>query len=384
MEQYWRDYTIKKDDEIVEYFLNIETGKTLFILGAGFDNRMNEGLNKLLESGLKPDIWLIHYHEAAQSASRKYGESSKNNLNDFWKVSNENSLNVAEHTIYMFDASEEPERPVAETRAKRFMIKNKTKLNGYDSIFIDISAIPHSLYLEMLDIILDYWKTKQLYIMAVESYHHDKKIRPSELDESAHYLIGYGGIEESFLDTDTPIIWVPVLGECTEEWLMKCYQWIQKGHNDLEICPVLPFPSVQERRADEILKQFRKLLFENWNVEKRNIIYASEFNPFQVCRKIIETVDHYTKTMALLQDQNDEKNSCRFVLTMMTSKLLSAGTFLAAYNLKKEGYNVNIASIYNKGYKISGDKQNTDDGNVYCMCLNDDGMTSIGKKVWNA
>lgn len=379
MNQYWKDYVIKKDNEIIDYFSNMMLGKTLFILGAGFDNRMNEGLNKLLESGLTPDIWLIHYHESSKSASRQYHNSSENNLHLFWKSSNENGLCVTEHSIDMFDSSEEPERPVAEARAKLFMKRNKTILNEYDSIFIDISAIPHSLYLEMLDIILDYRETKNLYIMAVESYHHDKKIRPSELDESAHYLIGYGGIEESFLDSDIPIIWVPVLGECTEEWLNKCYQWIQKGHTDLEICPVLPFPSVQERRADEILKQFRKLLFENWNVEKRNIIYASESNPFQVCRKIIETVDHYTKTMALLQDECDEKMSCRFVLTMMTSKLLSAGTFLAAYNLRREGYNINIASIYNKGYIIADNMQHTENGNIYCMCLSDDGMTCVGR-----
>ena len=146
-----------------------------------------------------------------------------------------------------------------------------------------------------------------------------------------------------------------------------------------EICPMVPFPSINERRADEILIKFRKQLFDIWKIEKKNIIYASETNPFQVYRRICETVDHYSNVLQPLNgDEQDVTKSCRFVFTALTSKLMAIGTFLAAFNLKMEHYEINIAGLYNRGYAVrkTSDTMNKDQGEnvVYCLCLSDEGI----------
>lgn len=146
-----------------------------------------------------------------------------------------------------------------------------------------------------------------------------------------------------------------------------------------EICPLVPFPSINERRADEILMKFRKQLFDTWKIEKKNIIYASETNPFQVYRRICETAEHYSNVLRPLNgDMQDKTPSCRFVFTALTSKLMAIGTFLAAFNLKKENYIINIAGLYNRGYNIresSREKRIAQSENeVYCLCLSDDDL----------
>ena len=57
---------------------------------------------------------------------------------------------------------------------------------------------------------------------------------------------------------------------------------------------------------------------------------------------------------------------------------MAIGTFLAAFNLKMEHYEINIAGLYNRGYAVrkTSDTMNKDQGEnvVYCLCLSDEGI----------
>ena len=80
----------------------------------------------------------------------------------------------------------------------------------------------------------------------------------------------------------------------------------------------------------------------------------------------------------LNSDAQDATQSCRFVFTALTSKLMAIGTFLAAFNLKKEKYIINIVGLYNRGYKVKGVSGETStiqsENIVYCLCLSDEGI----------
>lgn len=373
MKKYWDDYMLLKDQECETYFDQKTDENILFILGAGFDERMCEGIKKIGKIAKNMDVWLIRFEEAPNSDSLKYSKEVADNLVVLKSLVS--SEKIHEKEIKMWNTSGENERPVSDPNSAKFINNNISILQTYDSIIVDISALPQNIYFVLLDKLLyNLLDKKKIYIIACENYIIDKKINPVGIDEHAHYFMGYGATGN--VNEDKPVIWLPVLGECDKARLERCYDFIMQNAEYQEICPMVPFPSINERRADEILIKFRKQLFDTWKIEKKNIIYASETNPFQVYRRICETVEHYSNVLQPLNiEDQDATQSCRFVFTALTSKLMAIGTFLAAFNLKKEKYIINIAGLYNRGYIVKESSNETStiqsENIVYCLCLSD-------------
>lgn len=374
MKKYWENYVLLKNQECESYFDKKVDEQMLFILGAGFDERMCEGIKKLGKIKNSMDVWLIRFEEAPNSDSLKYSLRVEANLEVLKKLVSPNR--ICEKEIKMWNTSGENERPVSDPNSAKFVNNNINELQKYDSIVIDISALPQNIYFILLDKLLyNFYEKKKIYIIACENYVVDKKTNPVGIDEHAHYFMGYGATGN--VNEDKPVIWMPVLGECDKMRLERCYDFIMQNAEYQEICPMVPFPSINERRADEILIKFRKQLFDTWKIEKKNIIYASETNPFQVYRRICETVEHYSNVLQPLDDNSqDATQSCRFVFTALTSKLMAIGAFLAAFNLKRENYIINIAGLYNRGYEVKGEtgeaSTNQSENVVYCLCLSDE------------
>lgn len=376
MRKYWDNYVLLRNEECETYFNKKTDEHILFILGAGFDERMCEGIKRIGNLAKNMDVWLIKFEEAPNSDSLKYKKNVDTNLKVLYGIADPKK--IYEKEIKMWSTNGENERPVSDPNSAKFINNNLIELKTYDSIIVDVSALPQNIYFILLDKLLScFHKQKKLYIIACENYMIDKKTNPVGIDENAHYFMGYGAT--GTINEDKPVIWLPVLGECDSTRLEKCYDYIMQNAEYQEICPMVPFPSINERRADEILIKFRKQLFDIWKIEKKNIIYASETNPFQVYRRICETVDHYSNVLQPLNgDEQDVTKSCRFVFTALTSKLMAIGTFLAAFNLKMEHYEINIAGLYNRGYAVrkTSDTMNKDQGEnvVYCLCLSDEGI----------
>jgi hypothetical protein len=87
---------------------------------------------------------------------------------------------------------------------------------------------------------------------------------------------------------------------------------------------VLPSPSTNPRRSDELLLELRELLFDEFRVDERNFIYATEWNPFDLFRSLELLHGRY---FALLEPLGDVS----FAISSHSSKLLSLGSLLAAY-----------------------------------------------------
>jgi hypothetical protein len=118
-----------------------------------------------------------------------------------------------------------------------------------------------------------------------------------------------------------------------------------------EICPVLPSPARNPRRADDIIIEYQQILFDEHRLDPRNFLYASEQNPFEVYRRLRAAVQHYGEVFRLL-------GGCRVAISPLSSKLMSLGALLAAYELKAQPPGVGIAHIESQGYAIEG--QTTD------------------------
>jgi len=112
-----------------------------------------------------------------------------------------------------------------------------------------------------------------------------------------------------------------------------------------EIAPLLPSPSVNPRRSDDLLLEYRELLFDRFRVEPSNFIFASERNPFEVYRQIRRAVLHY-------RDALERLGGCKAVLSALSTKLLSVGALLVAYELKRSKVDVGVAHVECQGYTM--------------------------------
>jgi len=84
-------------------------------------------------------------------------------------------------------------------------------------------------------------------------------------------------------------------------------------------------------------------LFDRLRVEPRNFIYAAENNPFEVYREVYRTVWQYDHSLMSL-------GPCQVAISALSSKLLSIGALLAAYELKER--DVGVAHVESQGYHM--------------------------------
>jgi hypothetical protein len=183
-----------------------------------------------------------------------------------------------------------------------------------------------------------------LHIVVCENVMIDMNIIDDGIDDKANYVHGFSSDLENAATEGIPKIWIPILGEGDAVKLERIYVLI----NPDEICPVLPSPSADPRQGDNILLKYRKLIFDQWRVEPKNIIYANERNPFEAYRQIYRTVLHYERALKPI-------GGCKFVISAVSSKLISLGALLAAYELKRKNISIGLAHIEAQGYTVQED-----------------------------
>lgn len=110
--------------------------------------------------------------------------------------------------------------------------------------------------------------------------------------------------------------------------------------------PSVPSPSSNPRRGDKLLIDYRALIFDEWRLDIKNIIYSNEKNPFEIYRQLTQAIYHYRNALSPL-------SGCKPVISAVSSKLISLGALLAAYDLKlNKGINVDLVNIEAQGYEI--------------------------------
>lgn len=194
-------------------------------------------------------------------------------------------------------------------------------IDGYDEVVIDVSAMPRTVFFPLVKGILEKfdsgsWKGN-FHVVACDNPSLDA-LMTGQGAEAPAALPGFGA---RFLhgDEGTPI-WVPVLGEGEVSRVGTLYEDIGAQ----EICPVLPFPAADPRRGDDLVREYRELLVERMGVEPRNFIYAAESNPLDLYRSLSRLNERYAEALKPLGDT-------RMILSAHSSKLLSVGVLLAAY-----------------------------------------------------
>ena len=361
----WEHYLIFKGPEFYSFWEDYLRGSdrdVLFIIGLGFDPRMCTGIKAILNAGAsgKRECLLVNFDEGAHSPSKKYqNRVDENELTLNRLLDGKGGLQSVTIPMWSDDG-----RRIGARRASK-IVDGDIILSSYTDVIVDISALPRGIYFPLLakllykiDNLQDSDRKVNLHVTVAEDVGIDKMIQEEGIDETATYLHGFSSALEQGATAEIPIVWIPVLGEGKEIQLVRIYDHVKPD----EICPVLPSPSRTPRRGDDLLLEYQELLFDRLRVEPQNIIYSCEHNPFETYRQIYRTIQRYRSALQPL-------HGCKIVISAISSKLLSIGALLAAYEAKKADYMVGIAHIESHGYVMKEDELPKGDEELFSLWL---------------
>jgi len=241
--------------------------------------------------------------------------------------------------------------------------QNLSDFADYADVVLDISAMPRAVYFPLIGKLLhlvDAGRRAEprspvpnFHLIVAESPELDVSIREEGVEDDASYVHPFTGGLDRESSAHQPKIWLPLLGEGQSIQFQKIHNLITPD----EICPILPSPARNPRRSDDLVMEYRELLFDRLRVEPRNFIYAAERNPYEVYRQVRNSITDYDRALTPL-------GGSKFVVSALSSKLMSVGALLVAYELKSENIGVGVAHVACHGYVINGTPESSENTNV--------------------
>lgn len=348
----WLDHYTTKLDSIVFWRKHLKTHgrRLLFIVGAGFDPRVIGPAKKIIACA--PEV---ARRCLAIDMSEGYGtdetasDLGAQNLAGLQALFPGCALEIRSLITTDADGIRDVSRSAAVLLADF-----ETWVGDYTDIIVDISALPRLVYLTVLNTLLTHLvkpdaeaplgSPTNLHVVYAESATIDCAITKFEIDTDLASIQSLTIRLDEEASLSWPIVWFPVLAEDVLEQLTR----IGERTNPDEICPVLPVQSADARRGDDIINKLGEFLFDRYNVDIRDILRATEWNPFQLYRSLMKTMARYEKSLKLC-------GGARFVLSPLSSKGLSIGCLLAAFEKRatgnRAGVRVGLAHVESRRYE---------------------------------
>ena len=212
-------------------------------------------------------------------------------------------------------------------------------------VVLDVSSLPRMTYLALLTGIL----TKLIpdrsvvagrphplaangvsfQVLAAADARLDGLIRAEDPSNELVQIPGFSGAFHAETVKDWPRVWFPILGENRVNQLTKVLTSSDVAAS-AEICPVVPHPSTNPRRADDLLVEYMDPLFRSRQTPTSNIVYVHESNPFEAYRQLLSAMLRYKQSLNVL-------GNCRLLVTPLGSKLITVGAGLACFEMKPTG-----------------------------------------------
>ncbi len=340
----WSDYVhVRGKDEVAEMWAaGSEAGRSVYIVGEGFDPRMLVGLEHAAESGVFGEVGIISLGLAPPGGTSERAQAAGRNVERLSALAAKRGLT---HERI-------PCPPVHERRALSrpllSAIVAKDLFRDASQIVVDISALPVGIYFGLIKGLLSMFDSSeidaQLQVCVAENVEIDRSIAGTGGVETPAPMLGFTFGVELDPDAQRPtLVWAPVLGEGATAQIEELAERLRAD----EICPVLPFPARNPRRADDLLLEMRNLLVDRLEVEPSNYIYADERNPFDLYRALSRLQARYRDALSPVGDS-------AVVLSLHSSKSLSLGALLAAYEHQLPALNTEPGHY---GFTTSGDAE---------------------------
>ncbi len=351
----WQNYHLTSGPATSDLWRNLlldSQRRVLVIVGMGFDERMCRGVEVLLgvRGSGQLTIIAISFDDNPSGLPDELSVLRDQNEKRLQSVADDSGTKLERRSITL--RSDDGRRVGGRAIAREF--SDWTSVEAYTDVVVDVSSLPRNLYFPLVARLLSLFDSRpatdspvNLHALVSHSPFMDAATQVAGLEDEATFLHGFSSAEfELEASRQQPRVWLPILGSGRQAELERIVALVAPD----EICPVLPSPAQNPRESDNLLLEYRDFLFDQYAVEPRNIIYASEENPFEVYRQIVRSVNHYRTALASL-------GGCKVVVSAMSSKLASIGGLLAAHELRSAEptarVDAGIAHVEAQGYRMS-------------------------------
>ena len=316
----WSEYYIDHQFQAFWRARLIRPGASVcVILGAGFDPRSLLALRRIAQCGTKRQVSFIGLLLKPPPLTSDTSKTIEKITAENWRLLADfaGGTSISKSEVSLRDSSG---HLVGGRTALHVVSQAIEELGTFENVVVDISGLPRTIFFPLIAFLCsraDQGKIKNLHVTVTEDAALDAKIHGGEYG-TADYIYPFR------LEAEKKLIWLPVVSENEAGRLQKIHNLIES--KCIEICPILPFPARNLRRADDILVKLREVLFERILVSKNNLLLCDERTPFDVYRKIIQMDDYYKERLTSLPGIGDVTT----VVSPLASKMLSLGMLLAA------------------------------------------------------
>lgn len=299
------------DDFIASYFADASR-RVLLVAAAGFDPRSRR-ISQMLADILGNRLSAIFIREERPGAS----ETLTNRANE-----NEIALKgiIPNCAVYRIDVFADDGAPVGGSRIAT-LLGQQPVAGDVTDVILDLSALSIGIGFPAARMLLEDCEVagnRAFHLMVVSNPEMDDKI-VSFPSSRAGPVKGFSPPLEAE-GQGLAQVWIPQLAQGRTSALTQIGAAIGRCY---KICPLLPFPARNPRRADDLLSEFRTAIVDEWEVDPRDVVYASEHNPLDCYRTLSTLKTRFDRTMKGTYEP-------RMVLSPVGSKVLAAGALMAA------------------------------------------------------
>ncbi|MGB3723793.1 MAG: hypothetical protein WA979_13385 [Pacificimonas sp.] len=304
-------FDIAVSNFIAEYFAESDR-KCLVVAAAGFDPRSRRITSLLAQAMGERLSGLFVREERAAPDDRLVAAANANSAELEAIVTNAKTVSL--------DVFGSDEAPIAGSQIAK-VIANLDIPPDTTDIVLDMTALSIGIGFPAGRLLLDHCEKRGLafHIMITSNPELDDQIA-SEPADRPMAVRGFAGADHSGAEDEVARIWVPWLSKQRASALVDIGRSLGETY---KICPVVPFPARNPRRADALVSEFQTQLMDEWRVDPRDLVHVSERNPLD-CYRILSTLKvRYEQTMA-------DVFTPSIVLSPIGSRVMAAGAWMAA------------------------------------------------------
>lgn len=212
---------------------------------------------------------------------------------------------------------------------------------AYSDVVVDATGLSRSTAFPIVKLLYQLSRQRDLrvHLVIAEGCHSLGKIE-SVSNDRADWMHGFPADSETDDGFKALKLWVVQLAEGSGASLQTMFRELETPE---EVCPVLPFPAADPRRADVLLYEHREYWQQEWLVTPTSFIRAHESDPMDVFRSIGRL--HQARREALIGPGLMSQT----ILSPVGRKLPGIGMLLAALS-----YELPIFHLETVGYHVTG------------------------------
>lgn len=315
MRKHWANCITNFDDDVAGFvgdYFEDASRRVLLVAAAGFDPRSRR-VSQMLANTLGDRLSAYYIREERPGATDELVKRADENEVALKAI-------VPDSKIFSIEVFADDGAPVGGGRLVSEILANPIAAEVTD-VILDLSALSIGIGFPAAKLLLEECEehaARAFHLMIVSNPELDdliSSIPSSRISPVKGFApdVGVGALEVAQ-------IWIPQLARGRTSTLTQIGA---TPGNWYKICPVLPFPARNPRRADDLLTEYQNELVNEWEIDPRDIVYASEKNPLDCYRTLSTLKQRFDRTM-------DGTYEPRMVLSPLGSKVLAAGAMMAA------------------------------------------------------